>query len=140
MEYSLMISNKARNKRIKSYNGNRMIRNILKLAHWNMGNLKWEKKRLEIEALALDKSPDILLISEANLWKSLPEEERNIRGYNLYFPQAMMVKHGYARIALLAKEGLILELQNDLMHEDLAVIWISLNYSNRKKYEDWWYI
>ena len=44
MEYSLMTSNKARNKNIKSYNGNRSIRNIIKLAHWNMGNSKWEKK------------------------------------------------------------------------------------------------
>ena len=62
MEYSLMTTNKARNKNIKSYNGNRSIRNIIKLAHWNMGNSKW-KKRLEIEALTLEKSPDILIVS-----------------------------------------------------------------------------
>ena len=33
-----------------------MIRNIIKLAHWNLGNGKWENKRDEIEALTLDKN------------------------------------------------------------------------------------
>ena len=77
---------------MKSYNGNRMLRNIIKMAQWNMGNSKWESKKLEIEALALEKSPDILFITEANLWSSLPEVERKIAGYTLHYPQAMMTK------------------------------------------------
>ena len=102
-----MTSNKVRNRYMRSYNGNRMIRNVVKLAHWNVGNARWEKKTLEIEALVLEKSPDILFISEANMWQSLPEDQRNIPGYQLHYPQAMMAKHGYARIVLLAKDGLI---------------------------------
>ena len=133
VSYTFVLPHKIRNKKMKSYNGNRVVRNILKLAQWNIGNSKWESKRLEIEALALEKSPDIILISEANLWRSLPEEERSIAGYNLHFPTAMMNKHGYARIVLLAKVGLEVEVHNDIMHEDLSVIWVSLKYSSRRK-------
>ena len=46
-----------------------------------------------------------------------------------------MTKHRYAIIVLLARQGIKLQIHNDIMHEDLAVIWLSVNYSVRKRME-----
>ena len=78
------MSNKQRNRRKSTYNGNRIVRNIIKLSHWNAGNAKWENKQTEIEALLMDKSPDLLFVTETNLWDSVPDYQRNINGYNLH--------------------------------------------------------
>ena len=99
-------SNKIRNRNVRAYNGNRVIRNVIKLAHWNVGNSRWEKKRLEVEALTIEKTPDILYISEANLWGSVPDFEREINGYDMYIPKKMMNRHQYARIILLVRQGI----------------------------------
>ena len=127
----LFLPSKLRNRRMKAYNGNRM--NVLKLSHWNAGNSKWETKIIEIEALVLERKPDILFITEANMWSSLVDSQRDIVGYQLYFPQAMMDRHNYARIVLLAKDGIDIKIHNKLMHEDLSVIWISLCYLGNKR-------
>ena len=127
------LSRKLRNSKVKAYNGNRQIRSTVKIAHWNAGNSNWENKRLEIEALVIEKTPDILFVSEANMWKNLPDHMMEINGYQLHFPQAMMLKHEYARIVLLARDGIEIQIHNEMMHEDLSVIWLSLCYSARKR-------
>ena len=131
-----LLSSKLRNKRVKMYNGNRLIRNIIKLAHWNLGNSKWENKLIEIEALVLELTPDLIFISEANMWDSVPDYQRNIPGYKLFVPQAMMKKHKYARIVLLAREGLDIKIHEELMHQDISMMWVSVKYSDRKINED----
>ena len=98
-----------------------------------MGNSKWEKKVIEIEALTLEKSPDILFISEANMWGEVPDYQKKVNGYDLYIPEAMMAKHGYARLVLLAREGLEITIEEGMMHEDIYVIWLTMNYTKRKK-------
>ena len=128
-----LFSNKIRNRNVRAYNGNRVLRNLIKIGHWNAGNGAWDKKRIELEALVLQKSPDILFVSEANLWDTLPDTMRNINGYDLFIPQAMMQKHKYAQIVLLVRSGVDIQVKEELMHEDISMIWISLNYSPRKK-------
>ena len=71
-----------------------MNRNWVKIAHWNMGNKFWQNKRTEVEAVILEKTPDLLFISEANLMETVPEEKRFIEGYTMYLPLTMM-KHKY---------------------------------------------
>ena len=127
----LLFSNKDRNSRIKSYNGNRL--NLLKIAHWNAGNSKWETKRIEVEALVLQKQPDILFISEANLCENLEDNQIDIPGYKLHYPRAMMSKHKYARLVLLAREELEIQIEDNLMHEDISAIWLSLTYAGNRK-------
>ena len=122
---SLWLSNKLRNKKIKTTNGNREIRNIIKITHWNMGNKKWENKMTEVDALILEKTPDIIFLSEANLFQTLPEHLRQIEGYKLHLPLTMS-KHKYARLVLLVKDGVNIKIHKNLMHEDLAVIWLSV--------------
>ena len=122
---SLWLSNKLRNKQIKITNGNRENRNIIKITHWNMGNKKWENKMTEVDALILEKTPDIIFLSEANLFQTLPEHLRQIEGYKLHLPLTM-IKHKYARLVLLVKDGVNIKIHKNLMHEDLAVIWLSV--------------
>ena len=97
----LLFSNRERNSRMRSYNGNRL--NLIKLVHWNAGNSKWESKRIELEALVLEKQPDILFISEANLWKDLDDNQRDIPGYTLAFPQSNDGKSQLCQVSALSQ-------------------------------------
>ena len=126
----LWISNRLRNRAVGATNGNRMNRNILKLVHWNMGSKRWERKKTEIDALILDKSPDLLYTSEANLMKMLPNFDRQIEGYRLYLPDTME-KHNYACLVLLVKEGVEVAVHHELMHEDVASIWVSVRNGSK---------
>ena len=55
---------------------------------------------------------------------------RQIEGYTLFRPKTM-AKHRYACLVLLVKNEVEGNLQPQLMHEDVAVIWVSLQ-SGRK--------
>ena len=67
------------------------------------------------------------------MWDSLPDYERQISDYQLYIPEAIMLKHKYAGIILLVREGIDLKIHNEMMHEDIAAIWIGIQYSARKR-------
>ena len=54
------------NNTVRSTNGNR-VNSTLRILHWNAGSRLWTNKLIEIETLLLDKKPDILIISEANI-------------------------------------------------------------------------
>ena len=70
-----MTSSKLRNRRVRATNGNRENRTLVKLAHWNAGNKFWQNKLIEIEEMLLDKTPDLVFISEANLFDTVPDQE-----------------------------------------------------------------
>ena len=124
------ISHKMRNKLVKTSNGNRNENKIVKILHWNLGNKLWQNKKIVIEALILERTPDLLFISEANLMDTLPAEERNLPGYELLLPSTME-KHKCARLVLLVREGINVTLNTKMMHEDVQVIWVSLNIGRR---------
>ena len=128
-----LTSRKITNRLRRAYNGNRGARNSVQIAHWNLGSCKWERKKTEIEALLLEKDPDIIFISEANLYQDLPEYERQIRGYDMYLPDSMMIKHKYVRIVMLARTDLDVQIHPEYMHEDISIIWASINDSSKKK-------
>ena len=52
-----------------------------------MGSRAWEKKVNEIEVVALQYEPDIIVITEANLKADLPVHERDIRDMICYYPE-----------------------------------------------------
>ena len=60
---------------------------MLKIIEWNMGSRHWLNKRDKIQAMVDDQDPDIIYITEANLFKSDPDYLVNIVGYNLVKPK-----------------------------------------------------
>ena len=124
------ISHKIRNKLVKASNGNRNENKIVKILHWNLGNKLWQNKKVIIEALILERTPDLLFISEANLMDTLPADERNLPGYELLLPSTME-KHKCARLVLLVRDGINVTLNTKMMHEDVQVIWVSVNIGRR---------
>ena len=55
------------------------IKQTLKVSHWNAGPGWWQSKIIEVEALLLDTSPDLLFVSEANLKANTPQEQKRNR-------------------------------------------------------------
>ena len=115
------LSNKVRNKKVKQTNGNG--RKSLVIAHWNLGSKKWQNKTTAIQALVDSKKPDIIFISEANLHEGTPDHETLILGYNLHKPLTAAT-HGVSRIVLLAKENLDFKIENHLMNDLVASMWL----------------
>ena len=76
----------------------------------------------------MDEKPDICLISEANLWSDLPEEERIIAGFSLILPNTMTtLKH--ARVVLLVKNELNVKVLREHMDTEAAIIWIKIGHT-----------
>ena len=127
------ITNKCRNRKIKTVNGNRGggIKHTLKIVHWNAGGSWWEAKKEEIEALIFETEPDLLFISEANLRLNTPSEQKDIQGYYMLTPNTH-IHMGYSRILLLAREGVKLEIMDECMDPNLPSIWVKLITRGKK--------
>ena len=93
------LTSRQMNKLQRSKNGN----GIISIAHWNAGARHWQRKLIDLELLIQELAPDLLYISEANLYSTTPDWERQLRGYKLV-TQGSMDKDGYARIVLLVRE------------------------------------
>ena len=99
--------------------------------HWNLGSTHWQRKLEKIEALILEKVPDLLFISEANLMADIPDNQRRIDGYRLVLPLTMDTMQ-YSRIVLLVREGLEVEVLTEHMSDKLACIFVKLGQRGRK--------
>ena len=80
--YQSSSSNKIRNRRVKSSNGNG--KTTLKIIHCNYGPRHWVNKIADVEALALQHKPDIIFVSESNLFVGDDHHQTKIDGYELY--------------------------------------------------------
>ena len=116
-------SNKIRNKDVKSYNGNR--KGNISVMHWNLGSKHWDKKRDEVQLLVDQLSPDLLFISEANLFSDTPAHLTEIEGYKMTKSKTMEGLN-YSRILLLSREGLIFTTERDRMDRETSTIWIKI--------------
>ena len=127
------LTNKRRNRQVKSRNGNRGggVKQTLKIAHWNAGPGWWEHKKVEIESLLLESEPDMLFISEANLRADTSMELREVQGYYLVTPNTELYMN-YSRIVLLAREGVILTILNECMSNNIPEIWVKVSTRGRK--------
>ena len=122
-DYNWIQSNKLQNKKQKIKNG--YGRKALNLVHWNMGARKWVNKIHEISQVIVDFHPDILTISEANIFNENEEYECVIPGYTRYQPNTLN-SMGYCRIAVLAKNELQVETIDTLMRDDTATVWLKM--------------
>ena len=128
-KYFFSISRKRRNKLIKQLNGNG--KKMINICHWNLGSKNWIKKRNQIQALADQLNPDILVISEANLNPGTPLYESQIMGYQITFPKSTTINLT-ARVILLTKDELNIKVEENLMEETFSSIWIKLSIPGNK--------
>ena len=127
---TIWMSNKQLNKQVKIVNGNRTLNSNLNIIHWNGGSRRWENKLLEIESLLREYKPDLCYISEANLWYDLDPIDRDIQGYRLHLPNTMdSLKH--ARLVLLAKDDITLEIVTENVNKEAAMIWVKIGASRK---------
>ena len=92
----------------------------------------WVNKIEDIECLANDFTPDIIFISEAKIYSNDLDHMTKIDGYNLHHGNTMQ-GHGYARMVMLAKPNLNIEIREEWMDMDSASIWVSIKRKGHKR-------
>ena len=85
----------------------------------------------ELEALVLDRKLDIFIIIEANIFNSDEDHELHIPGYILELPKTLNMV-GNCRIAALVREGVTIQILDNLMEEHIANIWMKKSSRGRK--------
>ena len=101
------------------------MKKALKFVQWNLGSKRWENKIGTIKHLIEDFDPDIISISEANLFTEVEDYRRVIPGYRLILTNTMD-EMKYCRLALLIKEEINFKLETEFMDSVTASIWICL--------------
>ena len=127
------ISSKIKKKKKRSENGN--TKNALNIMHWNLGSTFWIRKVHHIQQLVDEKSPDLLIISEANLFlQDLGDLQYKIKidGYDIHLPKSMITMQ-YSRIILLSKEVLNIQIMEELMDPRVSSIWVKMGGRGVKK-------
>ena len=81
-----MPQHKTRNKLTKIMNGN-INSKTLKILQWNMGSKYWVRKFEKVQAIVDTERPDIMYITEANLFKADPDYSLVIENYRLVLPK-----------------------------------------------------
>ena len=112
--------------------GNGKMRQNITLAHWNLGSKAWQRKRLEIELVTMEYDPDILVITEANLDIRIQDYEKNIKGYDMILPRTIE-RRNIARIVMLVKQDIQVEVLNAFMDTEVASIWVKLGEKGKKQ-------
>ena len=127
----IFMSGKLRNRMVRMKNRNRGTRQNVTVVHWNMGAKQWPKKLLEMEAVTIQYSPDVFIVSESNLLEAVPTDERKIPGYNLLLPKTVELQK-ISRLVILVKEDLDMKVVEELGDNTLAAIWLKIGGCGRK--------
>ena len=102
------------------------------ITHWNIGSKKWCNKVDLIQSHVDLEKPDLTFISEANMYESTPVHETLIVGYRIIKPRS--VNHqGLSRIILLVKENIEVSVEEKLMDETVASIWVKVSTTGMRK-------
>ena len=125
------MSGKEKNRVIKAQNGNRTLKQVIKVFHWNIGPGWWENKIVEVEGLIEENHPDLLFISEANLRNEISDEIKSLEGYNLILPMTAE-NHGYSRLILLIREEIDYKVMESFMSNEGIVIWVKVAARGRR--------
>ena len=123
------LSNKLRNKSIKSSNGNG--RNTVNVTHWNMGSRFWIRKKHDIQLMLQDYNPDIAIITKANIFSWYTDYELHIPNYTLILHKTMR-RIGNCRIAVLVKDGLNVQVMDNIMNVTVASVWLKVTAKGRR--------
>ena len=128
------LSNKDRNKVVKSTNGNRANRGI-KLAHWNAGSSHLCNKMSELEQVVASFHPHVLGISEANFKRSHQLEDVQLDGYDLILSKTIENDDlQISRIACYKYNSMVGKVREDLMCDKFSSIWLELGLPGNKKF------
>ena len=128
--YQWSLAARIRNNLKRSTNGN--IHSNVNIIHWNSGNKKWVNKRNEISQILMDLKPDIMFVSEANIFVEDQDHEICIPGYELLTSNSLETL-GYTRMAALIKDKINVEIQTQWMCQNVASIWLKLCKQGGKK-------
>ena len=112
-------------------NGNGHMKKNVTILHWNMGAKHWPNKLTEIGAVIAQYLPDIFIVSESNLYDTVPEEDRNVAGYKLLLPKTTELFR-VSRLLVLVKEDLEYKIVEELNDNKLAAIWLKIGARGRK--------
>ena len=118
------LSNKIRNKMTKIKNGN-ILRDI-KISHWNAGSKYWKNKIEEIQYLLDTNNREILLVSEANVYKNDEEHEIVIPGYYMVTTKGLN-ELGHSRLVAMVKDGIHIETMDKWMDSKISSIWFKIS-------------
>ena len=102
------------------------------VAHWNLGSKAWKRKVTAIQDIVDRKKPDLLFISEANLHESTPCHETFITGYNIHKPKTASI-FKVSRIIVLTRDNLEVSIENQLMNDKIASIWVKFSKPGARK-------
>ena len=101
---------------------------------WNLGNRFWVRKQEDIQAIVDQQNPDIMIITEANMFKEDPEHCLIIERYNIVRPLTWNNPSlNYARVVFLIKPEINFVLLEDFMEQDISAIWIKISRRGTKK-------
>ena len=89
------------------------------------------QQKTEIEAVIAQYTPDIFLISEANMSMNLSDTEKEIGGYSMVLPRTVEERQ-LVRLVMLVKEGVRVEEMKNLMDSETASIWVKVGPQGRK--------
>ena len=129
--FSWVLSNKMLNKKVKIVTGNG--RKSINISHWNLGARQWPRKILEIRHFLTERTPDIFIITEANLLADTAIEDRKLDGYTEFFTKSMISK-GRSRVVVLVRDELNVRIREDLMDDESETIWLQVESGGRKKF------
>ena len=116
----------------------------LRLATWNPGSAHLPNKVNEIEYLIAKHRPHLLIVTEANLFKSHDLTKVKIPKYDIIVSDTMKNSSlNYSRTVAYVHEDISVNVRHDLMDQDVSSIWLSLGHKNQKKilvgglYREW---
>ena len=97
-----------------------------------MGSTFWVRKTAEIKLLLNEKDPDIAIITEANIFDFDQDYQIHIPDYTLLLPKTMKLM-GNCRLAVLVREGIIVQVLDNFMEEHVSSIWMKIPSKGHRK-------
>ena len=101
------------------------------IVNWNLGSRQWSNKRDDILHLVTEINPDLVAISEANLYSTEDDHSTNIPGYELITTVDYGLT-GISRLVVLAKTDLNYTVMIEKMEPKIASIWLRFPRKGKK--------
>ena len=120
--YKWAPGSKLRNKAIKITNGNG---DLIKIVNWNLGPRLWVNKTNDIIHMLQDVSPDLAIISEANLQSAAEPHAINIPGYKLLTTKDYETG-GTSRLVVLVQENFNIKVMEEKKEHGISTIWMEI--------------